>query len=83
MHIHCCAMCIIHLPGDGIVVYTQNAYIMANGRDLSLMPDNGSTMRGQFHIQGKSEVQGKCEAQGTSEAQRNSASFCMQGYKVV
>ena len=77
MHIPCCTMYIIHLPGDGIVVYTQNAYIMANGRDLSLMPDNGSTMRGQFHREGT------CEAQGTSEAQGNSASFCMQGYKVV
>ena len=52
MHIPCCTMYIIHLPGDGIVVYTQNAYIMANGRDLSLMPDNGSPMRGQFHREG-------------------------------
>ena len=82
-------MFIIHLPGDGIVMYTQNVYIMANGRDLSLMPDNGSTMRGQFHREGTSEAQGTCkaqdtcEAQGTSEAQGNSASFCMQGYKVV
>ena len=71
MHIHCYTMFIIHLPGDGIVVYTQNAYIMANGRDLSLMPDNGSTLRGQVLLE------------GTSEAQGNSASFCMQGYKVV
>ena len=62
MHIHCCIMYIIHLPDDGIVVYTQNAYIMANGRDLSLMPDNGSTMRGQFHREGTCEVQGTCEA---------------------
>ena len=81
MHIPCCTMYIIHLPGDGrvvyVYVYTQNAYIMANGRDLSLMPDNGSTMRGQFHREGTFEAQGTCEAQG------NSASFCMEGYKVV
>ena len=73
MHIHCYTMYIIHLPGDGIVVYTQNAYIMVNGRDLSLMPDYRVNVNehGQFH------------REGTCEAQGNSASFCMQGYKVV
>ena len=56
---------------------TENIYIMAKGPDLGLMPDNGSTKRGQYHREGK------CEAQGTSEAQGNSASFCMEGYKLV
>ena len=63
----------INVLGDSCV---HGKHIMANMQDLSLRPDNGSTMHGQFHLQCKSEAQGMY-IWGAS------ASFCMQGYKVV